>query len=445
MTTNLKWTFRSTEIGLIPNNWQLNKLSDLVLKITKGTTPTTMGRKFKDEGVNFVKVESLSDDGVISISKLSHIDSKTNDLLSRSKLQENDILYSIAGTIGRVALVTRDILPANTNQALAIIRPNLKKISLEYLKYALANPNTKKYLSSKVVHAVQPNLSLSEIGNCPIPTPSLLEQELIARVLSSLDKKIRLNRLINKKLEQAAELIFYQWFTNFNFPNEANKPYRLSGGKFQASTLGDIPKSWMASTVADVANISLGGTPKRAESAYWNGNILWATAGNIVDSTDLYIFDTEEKITKEALRNSNAKVLPEETIVVTARGTVGEMRLLGAPSSINQTCYALLPKQESDSYFLYFLLKSSLNQIKSLSYGTVFDTITLKTFDEFMVIRPPQEVIQAFNIFVKPLFYLIRLNTQQNISISKARDNLLTNLIFGKIRVPFQKDNGEYT
>lgn len=98
------------------------KLSDVTSVITKGTTPTTLGYEFVDEGINFVKIECLTEDYQFIKDKMLHITEKCNEKLKRSKLQQDDVLFSIAGAIGRTAIVSEDILPANTNQALAIIR-----------------------------------------------------------------------------------------------------------------------------------------------------------------------------------------------------------------------------------------------------------------------------------------------------------------------------------
>ena len=109
------------------------KLGDLTSStITKGTTPTTNGGSFVDRGVNFVKVQAVDVDGHIVADQLAHIDEETHNKLARSKLRENDILFSIAGAIGRTAIVSADVLPANTNQALAIVRadPELSLIHI---------------------------------------------------------------------------------------------------------------------------------------------------------------------------------------------------------------------------------------------------------------------------------------------------------------------------
>lgn len=114
--------FRKWFIEEARDEWITGRLGDLCEVITKGTTPTTIKKNFVNNGINFLKVESISDSGAFLEDKFMHIDEETHNLLKRSQLKENDVLCSIAGTIGRIARVSKEILPANVNQALAIIR-----------------------------------------------------------------------------------------------------------------------------------------------------------------------------------------------------------------------------------------------------------------------------------------------------------------------------------
>ena len=102
--------------------WEVKTLGELTEVVTKGTTPTSVGHKFADQGIAFVKVESISHEGKFLEGKLARITNDCHQTLKRSQLKEGDILFSIAGALGRTAIVTREILPANTNQALAIVR-----------------------------------------------------------------------------------------------------------------------------------------------------------------------------------------------------------------------------------------------------------------------------------------------------------------------------------
>ena len=141
------------------------RLSDLATVITKGTTPTSLGFAFQNEGINFVKIESVDDNGNFIFEKFDHISDGCHEKLKRSQLQENDILFSIAGAIGRTAIVTKDILPANTNQALAIIRIPCGIINYSFLLYALKSSALLEQAEKKKQGVAQLNLSLKDIGD----------------------------------------------------------------------------------------------------------------------------------------------------------------------------------------------------------------------------------------------------------------------------------------
>ena len=125
------------------------KLSDIAELITKGTTPTTVGFDFQSSGVNFLKIECFDDNGIYLKDKVAHISDECNNKLKRSQLKKGDILFSIAGAIGRVAIVTEEMLPANTNQALAIIRISNEDVYLPYIKLILTSPIVKKQFERK--------------------------------------------------------------------------------------------------------------------------------------------------------------------------------------------------------------------------------------------------------------------------------------------------------
>ena len=154
------------------NNSSERPLSELCEMVTKGTTPTTLGRSFTERGINFIKAESISDSHVLDPSRFAHIDEETHALLKRSIIRDQDIIFTIAGTLGRFALIDESVLPANTNQAVAIIRTNKNIVSPYYLySFFIANWHN-EYYAKHVQQAVQANLSLTTIKSLPIPVLS---------------------------------------------------------------------------------------------------------------------------------------------------------------------------------------------------------------------------------------------------------------------------------
>lgn len=196
--------YKPSELGNIPEDWEVDTIGGCASLITKGTTPMTIGRPFVEHGISFVKVESIDENGTFDKSKFAFIDNETNELLSRSKIKENDLLFSIAGALGRAAIASADILPANTNQALAIIRLKCEaEVDLTFLFYLTKLSYLKKKIEAISSQGAQPNLSLGDLARFPILLPSKKEQTAIATILSDMDNELQ---ALTQKLEKARAL-----------------------------------------------------------------------------------------------------------------------------------------------------------------------------------------------------------------------------------------------
>ena len=159
----------ASEIGEIPISVNLVPLADLTKTITKGTTPTTLGFEYKESGINFIKGESILDNHSFDYGKFAHIDDEANGALKRSIIEDRDLLFTIAGTLGRFAMVEQGMLPANTNQAVGIIRVNDKVLSPEVLLSYFIGSWQEDYYARRVQQAVQANLSLTTLKSLPVP------------------------------------------------------------------------------------------------------------------------------------------------------------------------------------------------------------------------------------------------------------------------------------
>ncbi|RAR39617.1 restriction endonuclease subunit S [Paenibacillus sp. MDMC362] len=187
--------------------WEQSRLGEITSLITKGTTPLD---KSGNGTINFVKIENIdSTSGEITASqKISIIEHE--GYLRRSQLQEDDILFSIAGTLGRVTSVKSDILPANTNQALAIIR--LKTGYLDYVKTYLKGKAVSDYIRKNPTIGAQPNLSLEQVGNLEISLPSEEEQVEVGTFFAQLDRLITLHQRKLEHLQEQKKALLQQMF-----------------------------------------------------------------------------------------------------------------------------------------------------------------------------------------------------------------------------------------
>ena len=176
----------------------------------------------------------------------------------------------------------------------------------------------------------------------------------------------------------------------------------------------DLPRNWESRSLNELCKIKIGGTPKTNIKSFWNGSIKWATAKDISNTSGRFIQKTEKTITKEGSDRSAAKILPANTIVITARGTVGKMAITPEPMAINQTCYGLLA-ENIDNMFLYYSVKSAIEKLMGVSYGTVFDTITIKSFEDIRLLVPNNRAEQrAIAKILSDLDARIELNQNMN-------------------------------
>jgi type I restriction enzyme S subunit len=196
-------SFQDSEAGHIPKGWEVKTLSDLTSLITKGTTPTQndmTGAPTSDAQINYVRVNSIDEDGSVLADKLTTIPESVHAVvLKRSVLMENDVLYTIAGTIGRIAVAEDWLLPANTNQAVAIIRPE-PEIPSGFLVLTMRHEAFREELHNNIVHAVQANLSLGMLSKARVVVPphSILKQ--IFRPIDTLLSQISANRAQSRTL-----------------------------------------------------------------------------------------------------------------------------------------------------------------------------------------------------------------------------------------------------
>ena len=183
-------SFDESELGEIPSGWRATTISNLCEVVTKGTTPTSIGGSFSSSGIPFYKVESISESGQIIPGKCAFVSEEVDNMLARSRIHEGDILFSIAGTIGRVALMGKKDIPANTNQALAIVRAKKGIVSPNFLFLYLRDKERIEVARSKTVQSVQSNFSLGELKNLTLVLPDDRSRSFFEDILSPIRRKI---------------------------------------------------------------------------------------------------------------------------------------------------------------------------------------------------------------------------------------------------------------
>lgn len=427
-----KIKFKLTEIGIIPEEWEVKKINKITEQIFSGGTPNT---KSPEYWKGYIPWLSSGETKNRFISKTERKITEYGVQNSSTRLaKKEDIVVASAGqgyTRGQTAFCMIDTY---INQSIVALRANKQIMKPLFLFYNLSQRyNELRQLSD--AHSSRGSLTTKLLADLSIQIPSLIEQEIISKILFSLDSKIELNLQMNKTLETIGQAIFKHWFVDFEFPNEEGKPYKSNGGEMIDLDIGKIPKEWKKEKLSDLIEICGGGTPSTKIPEYWDGDIFWVSAKDVKDP---FILETGRKITKLGLNNSSTKIYPKGTTIITARGTVGALSILGKDMAMNQTCYALKPKKIKDQYLIYLVIKFAIEKLRKRSYGTIFDTITIRTFDEIEIAAPTDNIQKQFNQLIEPLFEKILNNYNQNLILSRIRDSFLPKLMSGEIRIPIE-------
>lgn len=359
--------------------------------------------------------------------------------------EKGDILISSVGNRSGLSYVVRDEGDFYFKDGNILWLSNFKNLDPVCLSYWLNSPYGQHALSAVMIGSAQKALTIDAIRNLKVALPETLQQHAIGVMLGTLDDKIELNRRMNETLEAMARALFQSWFVDFDPVRaklDGREPHGLDPAtaalfpsSFQDSELGPIPEGWEVGSILNQAELIGGGTPKTGNSDYWNGDILWATAKDVSQCGEAFLIGTERCITERGLAESSTRMIPKFATVVVARGaTTGRLAMFAEPIAMNQTCYALVSKLDVP-FTLYCQARAFIKALVHSAHGSVFDTITTKTFTTTGVLLPPGKILLRFDHLVAPLFQQICANLYQSRTLSALRDTLLPKLLSGEIRV----------
>lgn len=395
-------------------------------------------------GTPVVSTEAIGD-RQINHAALPHISQEKALELARHALQPGDILFARRGVqaTGKAALVRNAEVGflCGTGAILLRLRRPYRVVLPDYLSHVLASHVSRDWFQFHAIGATMPNLNEGIIRRFSFAAPSIDDQKIICNALNSLDDKINLNRRMNETLEAMARVLFKDWFVDFG-PTRAKLEGRVP---YLAPDIWSLfpdrlddngkPDGWLVEPLLQHARLVSGGTPKTDIPAFWNGPISWASAKDVSQCADSFLINTERSITERGLNESATRIVPKLATAVVARGaTTGRFCLLGRDMAMNQTCYALAPKQGLP-FWLNCAFASLVDTLVQSAHGSVFDTITTTTLEQARVTISSAALLKRFESTVSPLFTKMLANIEEAKSLADTRDLLLPKLMSGEIRV----------
>ena len=370
-------------------------MSEIAELITKGTTPTTLGYKFQDEGVKFLKIESFDENGSFIENKVAHISEECHKKLKRSQLRTGDILFSIAGAIGRVAIVSEEMLPANTNQALAIIRIVNEQIYLPYIKLILASPVVTKQFEKKKQGVAQLNLSLKDINEISIPLP---EKERQMELVELFDKISSVILKQNMELTALDTLIKARFVEMFGDP--VHNPY-----------------GWNKTELKELADLKIGpfGSLLHKEDYIEGGHAL-VNPSHIVDGR--IIIDSKLTVSEDKYEELSAYHLKVGDVVMGRRGEMGRCAVVEEEGLLCGTGSLLIrPKGKVTADYIQKIISypTFKKTIEDMAVGQTMPNLNVPIVSGFRIITPPIEVQNSYYDFVAQV-------NKSKVAVQKALD-----------------------
>ena len=357
-------------------------------------------------------------------------------------LSLKDVTQS-ADLLGAVARLPRDQPAGRLTQDTVKLEPKASDVPIDYLYWLLRTPQYRGYCRSHATGTTNLGLARNDFLAFPVPEPSPTRLRIV-NILAALDDKIELNRKMSETLEAMARALFKSWFVDFD-PVRAKMEGRDPGlpkeiadlfpSRLAESELGEVPEGWEVKPFAETVEVLGGGTPKTSIAEYWNGDIPWFSVTDAPSGSDVWVIDTEKKVTRAGVENSSARVLPVCTTIISARGTVGRIALTGVPMAMNQSCYGLRPRNGAQGLFIYFATRELVSRLQQHAHGSVFDTITRDTLAGVSIVDPHAALIRHFDIRVGSMLERICTGLIDSGTLSALRDALLPKLISGELRV----------
>ncbi|MDL5511732.1 restriction endonuclease subunit S [Arenibacter sp. M-2] len=381
------------------------ELGSSVEVVTKGTTPTSVGKRFTESGVRFLRAQNVINGKVFINDDILFIDEEThNSELQRSQIKKGDVLVTIAGTIGRTAIVEIEE-DLNCNQAVAIIRLGDSQINSNFLCHFISSPNAQSQFVKGKVTATIPNLSLEQVKKLKIPLPPLDQQKKIASILDEADTYRQKTKALIAKYNELTQSLFIDMFGD---------PVKN-------------PKGWRKNTLENITSkIGSGATPRGGKEAYKEEGISLIRSLNVYDNRfkykNLAFIDSDQAFKLKNVIVQENDVLFNITGASICRSTVVPNDVL--PARVNQHVSIIRPNRAIIySLFLSHLLISLNVKRKLLGIGSgggaVMEAITKEQLQNFKIIIPP---IDLQNQFKERVQAIEAQKSQAKASLVQAED-----------------------
>ena len=411
-------------LGMSFSEWREVKLEDII-EIEMGQSPKSEFYNQTGEGLPFLQGNRTFGD------KYPYFDTYCTE--NKKIANKNDVIMSVRAPVGDLNIAQTQI---SLGRGVCAMRLKGEQNS-NYLFYLMKH-NIKEMINRES-GTVFGSVNKKDILGLDVKiTNNKLEQKAIAHILSILDDKIEVNNEINKTLENMAQVIFKQWFVDFEFPNEDGEPYKSSGGEMVESELGMIPKGWEVKKVEQVTKIIRGASPRPIQDFIRDEGIPWVKISDASSSNTRFISSTKEFIKEEGRKKS--REVKVGTLILSNSATPGIPMIMKIDACVHDGWLIFDEFREVTKEYMFHFLTENRIGILSLSNGSVFRNLKTDILKNYKIIIPSRDVVARVDNIFKSINNSIDNIENQITTLTKIRDGLLTKLMSGEIRVPLDEE-----
>ena len=383
---------------------------------------------YSDELYTYLRITDINDDGTLNKNDLKSVD---DDDAKNYLLNENDVVFARTGNSTGKAYYY-DKMDGELVYAGFLIKFSLdpSKINPKFMKYYVLSEKYKGWVNSMCTGSTRPNINAKMYGNMQLILPPREQQDFLVNILDKIDKKIEINKRINKNLEQLIKYIYINWFEEF-------EPFKDKD--FYDTKLGSIPVGWDVKPLQEFIKFQEGPGIRNWQYVEEDGiNFL-----NIrcIQNNDL-VLDTANMISKEEANGKYAHfMLNEWDLVISSSGTLGRYAIVREehlPLCLNTSIIRFTPMHSFDHYayvYSYLTSRGFYHYLLTMGSGSVqlnFGPTHLKQID---LIVPPENILKKYNDLIFPLIEQMVTIKSEISKLTKLRDTLLPKLMSGEIDV----------
>ncbi len=419
----VKEGYKKTELGWIPDEWEFKPLKQICYIKGRIGWQGLKKEEFIDEGPYLITGVNF-DRGKIIWSECYHISNERYEQAPEIQLKLGDVLMTKDGTIGKLLYV--DDLPdkASLNSHLFVMRSLNENFNTKYFYYHLESQMFKKYIDNNKTGSTMPAITQGAMEKYEILLPLLKEQQKIAEILSTVDSQIDDTDKLIEKTKELKKGLMQRLLTK-----------GIGHKEFKMTEIGEIPVEWKVKQIIQVSDTTSGGTPSRSKKHYYqSGNICWVKTGELGNK---YIYDSEEKITDIAVKESSAKLIPINSVIVAMYGaTIGKISINKKEVTTNQACCSITCKQEVINYeFLFYNLSFYKEKLIDLGAGGAQSNISQQIIKSFKITVPSLKEQNKIANILSSVDTQIEEYENKKKKLEELKKGLMQKLLTGKIRV----------